>query len=64
MNFPPSAPVAEVSATPLAEAVRTVEPRLLELNRADEPESQLRRFARQLRLSAEREAVSRKDAAT
>lgn len=54
----------ELRATPLADIARQVEPRLLELMVADEVETHLRRFIRQLRISAELDAVSKKDIAT
>lgn len=54
----------ELPATPLADIARQVEPRLAELLSADELETHLRRFARQLRISAEREAIAKGDVAT
>ena len=64
MNLPlPVIPV-EVPATPLADVARRLEPRLAELISADELETHLRDFARRLRLSAERDALARKDVVT
>lgn len=61
MKIPLPTIPAEVPATPLADAARRLEPRLADLLSADELETHLRRFTRQLRLSSERDALARKD---
>lgn len=48
----------------LVRAALAVEPRLGELLSADDIETHLRRFARALRISAERDAVANKDTTT
>lgn len=60
---PPALP-PEVPATPLADVARRLEPRLAELLTASYLETHLRRFTRQLRLSAERDATERRDVNT
>lgn len=59
MNLPCPTPIPEIN---FADVVRRLEPRLLELVPAGEIEHHLRRFARQLRLSAEIDAQAGKDA--
>ena len=64
MNLPLPVAPAEVSAAALADVARRLEPRLAELLSADDLEMHVRRFVRQLRLSAERDALARKDVVT
>ena len=56
--------VSEVEPCPLAKAALRVEPRLSDLIALDELELHLQRFARQLRISAERDAVEKGDVTT
>ncbi|PAW80317.1 MAG: hypothetical protein B9S33_18580 [Pedosphaera sp. Tous-C6FEB] len=64
MNLPLPVTIPEVPATPLADVARRLEPRLAELISADDLETHVRRFVRQLRLSAERDAIQKGDVTT